>query len=131
MRNPVLTEEEMTPPEMLDKANLAQFTGTENWYRHGLNRNILYTDGAKYVADNGGAYWLLDLIVAHQHEPTIRAQEFQVWKLAVNQDRTATIACEDGNGNEVHRHLIEFTDFPLPDMELWFQNNTILLPSEY
>ena len=26
---------------------------------------------------------------------------------------------------------IEFTDFPLDTVSLWFQNNTIFLPSEY
>ncbi len=29
----------------LSKSDLAQFTGSENWYRHGINRNVLYTDG--------------------------------------------------------------------------------------
>ena len=44
----------------LTTADLSQFTGSENWYRHSLNREILYTEGALYVADAGGAYWLLD-----------------------------------------------------------------------
>jgi hypothetical protein len=44
------------------RAALRQFTGTENWYRHGLVRSVLYTDGAKYVAESAGAYWLLDEI---------------------------------------------------------------------
>ena len=39
----------------LTPADLSQFTGTENYYRHALNRDILFTDGAKYVADEGGA----------------------------------------------------------------------------
>ena len=43
----------------LNNADLSQFTGSENWYRHGLVRNVLFTDGAKYVADTAGAYWLL------------------------------------------------------------------------
>jgi hypothetical protein len=46
----------------LTKAELRQFTGSEQWYRHGLVRSVLFTDGAKYVADQGGAYWLLDEI---------------------------------------------------------------------
>ncbi|MGO9596176.1 MAG: DUF6876 family protein [Steroidobacteraceae bacterium] len=33
----------------LSKADLAQFTGGENWYRHAINRAVLFTDGAKYV----------------------------------------------------------------------------------
>ena len=46
-------------------------------------------------------------------------------------DRTATLVCEDGNGHAVYRKEIEFTDFPLPEVSLYFTNNTILLPSEY
>ena len=43
----------------LDPNILSQFTGSEHWYRHGLVRHIIFTDGAKYVADAAGAYWLL------------------------------------------------------------------------
>ena len=31
----------------LDTDQLSQFTGSENWYRHGINRKVLFTDGAK------------------------------------------------------------------------------------
>ena len=40
----------------LTKEDLGQFTGTEQWYRHGLARNVLYTEGAQHVAESGGAY---------------------------------------------------------------------------
>jgi prepilin-type processing-associated H-X9-DG protein len=116
----------------LSKAELRQFTGSENWYRHGLARNILFTDGAKYVADQGGAYWLLDEIaLAQRGNSRVAAEEFQVWKLAVKPDRTATLTCDDGNGNVVSSKPIPFTDFPANEIELWFTNNTIYLPSEH
>jgi len=50
----------------LSKSELAQFTGSDNWYRHSINRNVLYTDGAQHVAEHGGAYWLLDEIAIIQ-----------------------------------------------------------------
>jgi hypothetical protein len=56
---------------------------------------------------------------------------FQLWKLKVNDDRTAVLTCDDGNGKVVYRNAIEFTDFPLPEIALYFTTNTILLPSEY
>jgi hypothetical protein len=74
----------------LSEAALQQFIGTENWHRHGINRNVLYTDGAKFVADAGGAYWLLDTIAICQLDPRVKAEEFQVWKLTVRPDRTAS-----------------------------------------
>jgi hypothetical protein len=54
-----------------------------------------------------------------------------MWKLKVRTDHTATLSCEDGNGNTVLTKEIEFTDFPLDEISLYFVNNMIHLPSEY
>ena len=60
----------MTNAATLSESQLRQFTGSENWYRHGINRSVFYTDGAQFLAEQGGAYWLLDIIaIAQQHEP--------------------------------------------------------------
>lgn len=111
--------------------DLRQFTGSEQFYRHGLCRNVVYTEGVQYLADKAGAYWLIDKVATNQHEPKIKREEFQCWKLRLGENSTATLTCDDGNGNVVHSEEITFTDFPLPEIDLWFQNNTILLPSEY
>jgi hypothetical protein len=110
--------------------NLEQFTGSENAYRHALMRSVTYTDGVKYVADEAGAHWLLDLIATNQMTPAVKAEEFQVWKLTVK-GNTAQIVCEDGNDNVVFEQDIEFTDFPEPGITMWLTNGMILLPSEY
>ena len=116
----------------LNKSDLTQFTGTEQYYRHGLNRRVLFTDGAKYVADTAGAYWLLDEIALIQpHNKRVAAEGFQVWKLVVRSDRTATLTCDDGNDNIVCTKEIKFTDFPLDEITFYFTNNVIHLPSEY
>jgi hypothetical protein len=115
----------------LTKADLLQFTGSETWW-HPMNAKVLYTDGAKYVAEAGGAYWLLDEIaLAQKYEPAVAREGFQLWKLTVKADRTATLVCEDGNGNAVYTNEFEFTDFPLDEIKFYFTNDTILLPSEY
>lgn len=122
----------MTNRSNLSATSLRQFTGSEHWYRHGLNRRIVFTDGAKYVADEGGAYWLLDIIALSQlSEKRVAAEAFQVWSLKVNADRTARLVCDDGNEQIVYTHRIAFTDFPLNEITLYFTDNTILLPSEY
>jgi hypothetical protein len=122
----------MTNTKTLCKADLAQFTGSEQWYRHSINRTVLFTDGAKYVADTASAYWLLDEIALSQRfEKAVAAEEFQCWKLTVNDDHTAALACEDGDGRCVFSKHIEYTDFPLSEMMFYFTNNTILLPGEY
>jgi hypothetical protein len=121
----------MTEARSLDPNILSQFNGSEHWYRHGLVRNILFTDGAKYVADAAGAYWLLDEIALTQRfVKAVAVEEFQAWKLTVNPDSTAALSCEDGNYNVVFTKQIPFTDFPPEGITLWFENNTIYLPTE-
>lgn len=118
--------------EQLTAADLRQFTGSEQWYRHGIVRDVLFTDGARFVADRAGAYWLLDEIaLAQRYQKSVAAEAFQLWKLTVNDDRTATLSCEDGNGKTVYSKTIAHTDFPLPEIALYFIDKTILLPSEY
>jgi len=116
----------LTPDE------LAQFTGTERRYRHAINHNVLFTDGAKYVADTAAAYWLLDEIALIQpRNKRVHAEAFQVWKLKVNADSTGELVCEDGNGHIVYTRAILFTDFTGEGITLWYRDSTILLPSEY
>ena len=87
---------------------------------------------AKYVADQAGAYWLLDEIAIIQpHDKRVAAESFQVWKLIVRPDHTGVLTCEDGNDNIVYTKQIEYTDFPVEGITLYFTNNTILLPLEY
>jgi hypothetical protein len=126
-RKPVMSEQ-----KSLSQAELRQFTGTERWYRHGINHNVLYTDGAKYVADTAGAYWLLDAIAIIQPQNKhVGAEAFQVWRLSVHPDRSGVLTCEDGNGKEVFRQVIPYTEFPADGITLYFQNSTIFLLSEY
>jgi len=122
----------MPDAKTLTTADLSQFTGTEQWYRHGMVRDVLFTDGAKYVADQAGAYWLLDEIaLAQRGSNRVAGEAFQLWKLTVNADHTGTLSCEDANGNAVYSKAIPYTDFPLPEIALYFTDGVILLPSEY
>lgn len=118
--------------DVLTANDLRQFTGTEQWYRHGLVRHVLFTDGAKYLADRADAYWLLDEIAfAQRGDKRVAAEAFQLWTLRVSADQSATLTCEDGNGHAVLTKRIPVTDFPLPTIRLYFTDNVILLPSEY
>ena len=82
------------------------------------------------MAQEGGAFWLVDKILL-----TTRAennlQEFGVWKLEVNEDKSAVLVCEDGNYHELYREKIDWTDFPLKRTDLWFENGVLILPSEH
>lgn len=116
----------------LTPATLQQFSGTEQWYRHSLARHILYTDGVQYMAEHGGAYWLIDEIALAQHRTSNLARKpFQVWRLTVHADHSAMLTCDDGNEQLLRRKTIAYTDFPLAEITLYVTNQVILLPSEY
>ena len=119
----------MTTKHKLTKSDLMYLTCPEIWYRHPTHRSVLYTDGARYVAEHGRAYWLLDEIASIQ--PCENAEDFQIWKLTVRPDRTAVLTCDAGDGTIVFAKEIEYTDFPLDEITFYFTENTILLPSEH
>jgi len=119
-----------TPAREFSPDALTQFTGTSQWYRHGLVPGVTYTDGVRYVAETAGAYWLLDKIATAQLAEPHRSEAFQVWTLEVR-ERRASLICTDGDDTQISIEEITFTDFPEPGLTLWFTDNVLLLPSEY
>jgi hypothetical protein len=83
------------------------------------------------LATQAGAYWLIDLVASGTFHDAMRGEEFVVWTLTVNDDRTAVAVADDGNGRELARQNIEYTDFPLDEIKLYLTDGTLLLPSEY
>ena len=110
------------------------FCGSDQWYKHWTGR-ATYTDGVKYLADEAGAYWLIDLVVSWQIHAKVRREPFQVWTLKVNEeDRSAVAECWNdtpGKSKRLARQKIEYTDFPLDEIRLFFCDGVLLLPSEY
>ena len=125
----------ITPDEL--QSALARFTSSDTLTRHGLTRRILMTQGVVFLAEQAQAHWLTDLIVAHQADPRVRLEPFQVWTLSVEAaTRNAVATMTDGNSTQpATRQDIPWTDFPLPEITLWFVQEgdhwVMLLPSEY
>jgi hypothetical protein len=136
----------MTADEL--RAGLAHFYGTVSWYRHGLYSRLLLTDGTRFLAENASAWWLVDAIGSHiftNRALNPRKEPFQVWKLEVSDNQTAKLTAGDGGKHGAESKTlvtqkIEYTDFPLPKIELWASWDEIvdergafvlLLPTEY
>lgn len=113
-------------------------------YRHAFNRAVIYTEGVQFVAERGGAYWLIDEIAIHLDSSAFRkaaARDDRIglihfWKLAVNADRSAELTARADSPDEPFiREQIPFTDFPLDEADIWAAHDTenwvLLLPSEY
>jgi hypothetical protein len=113
---------------------LHYFTGSENFYRHGIGKlQLIYTDGVDYVVKNCACYWLLDVILSWQLDKKLNNEAFQVWHL-MKEEATDTwrITCEDGNDNLLLEQQIGYSDFPFLGVQLWFIDKQVLmLPSEY
>jgi hypothetical protein len=95
-------------------------------YEAEVSRTVLRGPGA-----SNGRRLPGEIAFAQKGEKAVAAEEFQVWTLKVNANRTATLNCGDGNDNIVFTKPIPFTDFPADEITLWFANNTIYLPSEH
>jgi hypothetical protein len=116
----------------LDATVLAQFTGSEHFFRHPLVRDVIYTEGIRYVAETAEAYWLIDeIVLAYRSQANLRHEEFQKWELSVSADLSATLICDDGNGCRLYVRVIDRTDFSASGVSFYLCDNTLLLPSEY
>lgn len=117
-------------------SDLAQFTGTENYYRHSLARTVVYTDGVKYFADTAGAYWFLDILATEVYDFVRKGEEFVAVTMKVS-DGKAVIVADDGNGKDLWKRKIGFTDCPEGEWKFYFSlwgpdgTSVIMLPSEY
>lgn len=111
------------------RADLSAFIGTENWHRHGINRQMLMTDGVKYFAETAGCWWFLDIVATE----VMRFHQLKPFLVVVLDacDGVADIHVEDGNGARLwHRH-IHFTDAPDGRWRFYLADNVLLLPGEY
>lgn len=128
----------------LTHEQLSQFTGDLVRYRHGLNRRVIYTPGVQFLAEKGGAYWLIDVIASYLTPKVIekaaqkdrRIQDLHFWRLDVAPDRSAVVTARADSGCEPFvSQEIPYTDFPLEFVSVWAgydsRNWTLYLPSEH
>jgi hypothetical protein len=111
---------------MFTPSDLSNFFGSENFYRY--MGGAIFTDGIKFLMDNG-AHWLCsDAMIACKMEPKLRGQEFISIKAKVK-DSKAVVIYDDGNGNVLFRQKYDGTDLPC-DLDFYFENGTMMLTSE-
>ena len=99
----------------LDTLTLAQFTGTERYYR--ISRTHLLTDGTKYLAEKGKCFWMMDAVASHLSE--IGTEDwFVMVRVSITEIRTLLVY-EDGNDHEHARQEIPYRNFPLDSVTLY------------
>jgi hypothetical protein len=125
-------------------SQLDQFTGSAQYHRYSpLFPNFWLTDGALFLAEKAGCFWLFDQLASLQAHSAIQnhpqLESMQFWYLTVNADASALLSCEWDKGKIVYEEKIVYTDFPLPLISIWVGATTVgdrsgfvaLLPSEY
>lgn len=124
----------MTPQQI--REGLAQHYCTDGYTRYTFG--ILMTSGVKWLCDAAQCYWLVDAIGSYQNNPVVKNDEslqgIQFWILKVDlKTQTASLHLERDTDDEVLCQAMEYTDFPLDSIKLYYspQDKVLLLPSEY
>ena len=131
-------------------SNLYQFTGSMEWLSLPLFRRVIVSEGARYLAENAGAWWLLEAIASHltanhKWKKACRTNErlasLSFWTITKTENDSCVLeAREDSDCKPVVTQKIEYTDFPFPPdgkFKLYVGNDgpgtydKIFLPSEY
>lgn len=131
----------ITPSSLL--VQLRHFTGSERFYRHPLNRQVVFTEGVRFLAEQAEAFWLIDAIASYFGSPEMRAamsadprlNSMQFWTLIVTDGRGELAMEADAGEPAAITQDVPFTDFPLDRIDIWAGFNgefwTLYLPSEH
>ncbi len=116
---------------MITESILNQFCGTEEYYYTPLFSKYRYTDGIKYIKDNGGDWLIIDILA---YSLRLSSYDFLIWELNTNlKDGTAilTATYDNGSKHQVFKRIIKITDFPIKHIKMYLINNILMLASEY
>lgn len=125
----------MTKDQLLDE--LRHFYGTEHYYR--ANPGLLVTDGVKFLADNAGCYWLLDMVWSYL--PVLRKSRDTFFVVVLTKegvrDPGAIFSIQDDiPPNQTYaQQAVDYTDFPLDEIVMYLsateEEFVLMLRSEY
>jgi len=138
-----MPETKMTTAEI--EQMLPHFSGTTAYFRHWTGA-LVYTEGVAWLAENAGAFWLIDAIAAWQADcrRDRMLREMQFWTLKKFQipskpqwDGRWVLYCERDENDRAFQQVIDFSDFPLDGIKLWVAAGgpngeyVLMLPGEY
>lgn len=88
-------------------ADLNQFIGTNAYHRY--QPGWVLTDGAKYLAEGAGCYWLYDIAWSVSGKLDVSFNTLEIQQTEADGCR---VFVTDGNNNELYTQDVEHTDFP-------------------
>ena len=111
-------------------AELAQFIGTTQYYRHPLNRQLLYTDGCHHLVENGAAWLVNDIAIVQAMAPEVANERFVSVTAKPDGKGGAVVRYTDGDYTELYEQEYPASDLPC-EVTFFHYNNTLMLGSEY
>ena len=113
--------------------DLGFYTGTEEWHNFGpLYSGIIFTDGLKYIADNGYFYLVSDIAIVIKHK--FLRKDFLVIEFKKNKKGNyAFFISEDTVEKEsdiLYTQEYAWCDAKVESLKFYFENKVLLLPSE-
>ena len=123
-------------------ATLDQYVDDCEVYAH-WSKRLIYTPGVAGLAEEHGAYWLIDAVASYQGPKLARKDprlaDFQIWYLKLRpqpgMEHAAVLECWADSGADERplvSQKIEYTDFPR-DIKLYCERGqmmTLMLPEE-
>ena len=112
----------------IELKELGYYTGSEHHYKMPLF-NYLYTDGIKYIQDNGYAWFITDAMVIVRSK--FKDKEFICIKLTVDKEaKTAKMEITDGNEEVLYVQSYTYTNAKV-DLTLYYTDDVLMYCREY
>lgn len=112
------------------------FHGSDIFYKNPLFRQCEYTEGVKAMAEQAGAYWLIDAIFSYEPRLTRSGDWFFAVRLE-NRGDDWLLQIGDNESPFKIQQVIEFSDFPVDSFKLFIdwdgfkEKWVLMLPGEY
>jgi hypothetical protein len=88
------------------------------------------TDGVAYIMRNGYTWFVTDAIALIRMSKDFKDQPFICIKLKMTNPKECVVEYTDGDGNILHKNVIEYTTAQR-ELTLFYTNEVLLLSGEY
>jgi hypothetical protein len=97
---------------MFKPSDLSNFFGSEGYFFQPMFKSIDYTDGVKFLNDNGANWLVVKALAMIQCEKLMEKHDYFLAIRCTVKDKSAVFTIEDGDEKVIYTENIEYTDLP-------------------
>jgi hypothetical protein len=116
---------------MPTSSDLAHFTGSDCLFHDRFAPGVKYTQGVKFLRDNGMNWFVSDLLVILRMKAKVASQAFVAIKLIKDKKGGATVRYEDGDNGKLFSQKYDLIDSNACEVTLFYTDGVLMLSSEY